>query len=189
MHKIVFMLAFAAALSAVAPAWAQDKAADETPISTASWENDYKKIMSGDMPCPQRWDVLWHWSKAGNVRARGQLLYELAWGGTYRPAYAHDPLSRFRDMAILSIYSFDDKEADLEKLVKQGVDHLRAFQRSDDKRFFACIDAHGYKEQCAAMAIEDALVPSFEDYAKEVDAAIAAGQRPVCNRPEKEAKQ
>ena len=183
------LLVFVAALSAAMPTGAQDKTPDKTFAPAGIWAEDFEKIMSGSVPCPQRWDILWHWSKTGNVAARGQLLYELTWGDTYRPAYAHDPSLRFRDMAILSVYSFDDKEPDMEKLQKLGVDHLRFLQWSNDKRFFACLDKHGYKEACAAMAIEDGLVPSFEDYAKEVDAAIAAGQRPVCNRPEKQPEQ
>lgn len=137
--------------------------------------------------CAEYWDVLWPSAKEGNLEARAILLTLLAppVHGTqvFAPGSAGDLVSRLRDIVIMAVHTSDYRgsedstkyyrELAYDLYLKNGFD-----QTTDGQEFLKCVreEANG----CAEIAVKGHLVPSFEDYANQVNSFINSGMKSTC---------
>ncbi len=135
--------------------------------------------------CADLWNVLWPEAKAGDLEARAILFYfmipppDLTF--LYAPGNSGDLVSRQRDITTMAVHSqaydgpFEPGYRDLvyERFVSAGF----AISLKGDQ-FLECVKTSG--DNCADIAVKAKLVPSFEDFAKQIDAMTAAGMKSTC---------
>lgn len=134
--------------------------------------------------CGTVWNVLWPLAKTGNAEARA-LLFGAVWqGGLVPPGRSGDRMAALRDTAILAAYgsaagdpaSRDYFKAILSDLPEAFSGDTRAICAKTEAEPTACLDA----------GIASGLLPSFEDFAAEIDALAASGEaeaRCLASRP------
>lgn len=137
--------------------------------------------------CDEQWDVLWPWAKKGKGEARALLLFIMVpppdMPHVFAPGNTGDFVSRMRDAEIMAIHSYDYKpnekvhEAYEDVVYQLGVN--AGFADSiEGREFLACVKSKS--KSCADIAVKGKLVPSFEDYARQVDALINQGFESTC---------
>lgn len=181
MFPIVVAVIFLSALTKVAKAEDLLWVADREKLARISDEN-----------CQEAWDILWPWAKKGNLEARLKLLGLVQWGIVTVPGHA-DSASRWRDMSILTIHS-SGYEGNIKNVAPEDP-RLTTFVSADFqiiyRDFLECYQK-GDSIQCAEKAVKNKRVPSFSDYAEEIDGLVARGHRAYCldyeNRKELEAR-
>ncbi|MDD3020827.1 MAG: hypothetical protein PHX61_07595 [Alphaproteobacteria bacterium] len=173
-------------------ALAEDKVGQEEIKSNkpdSSWEAAKQKLeilkdskLSEEEECQLIWDTLWTWSKNGNLEARG-LLYRavyLGWWGApaiLMPGRSGDVISLKRDWIILGIYSLEGYD---ERPVENGIIELFDNNNYKEKAFLGCLKDNP-KKHCVQLSYTKLnLVPTFEDYAAEVDALVEMGKKQKC---------
>lgn len=150
--------------------------------SNSDWILDRDRIIKND-DCDEIWEVLWSWSKKGNLEAREGLLTHIIYFGLDRPGTDQSFQSRQRDVVILGIHSIGVTKQ-LTHSQETALSLLRDSEDRRAKKFLACVDQK-LSADCAKIAVEEKIIPSFEEYASEVDKAISKGSRPQCARPPK----
>lgn len=159
--------------------WEQDKAFLEEISS---------KNLSEDKKCQTSWDILWSWSKRGNLEARATMFLYSFPVGAHAPVIvmpgAGDELARRRNSIILAVHSFgvSFKEKEYQKTyLDQSSLIYNAFLNDpiEGRYFLECLKT-GAKEKCINYA-KNRLVPSFDKYAAEIDALMAQGMKPECH--------
>lgn len=156
-----------------------------------SWEKSktyIEKINSNEF-CEERWDVLWHWAKNGNLEARFMILFLLNpppdMGSMKLPGRSGDVVSNIQDLVIFSVhsheYSGDFPMRDEYKKVAYELYKMVGFEDSvRGKDFLECVqDAES--SECADIAVSNKLVPSFNDYVLQIDALIKQGMGVECS--------
>jgi|GEM_PF-3366602 len=169
------------------PAWVAAFAASQQNISRA-------KLLDSEK-CQLNWDLAWPWAKRGNLQARAMIYALLTIPKRQRlvmPGLPTDDLSLFRDTIILYVHSLGFQYEDVvDEDILSVSGEMAAFHQGEIGRLYsvpsarlrACIKAAHSREaaqQCAEVAVDEGIVPSFESYAAEVDALIAQGLRPTC---------
>lgn len=132
--------------------------------------------------CQKRWDILWSNAKSGNQEARFSLLTALLWDGLVFPGEKNDMISEIRNMLILAVHSGNYayiQEPPLKINASEVVYKLVDLKKLDARKFLNCMETNP-QEDCSKSAVEDRLVPSFEDFSKQVDMRIKMGERPNC---------
>ena len=159
-----------------------------------TWESDKKKIenMSGESACEDRWNIIWKWAKKGNLEARYYMFVLMVplpdMSSLCVPSYDKDSASYRRDLLIWAAYSLDFVPGD-----EMGDEYIkiRDSYREDTKMWIGdlgkesekvqnlikCIESK--KNNCTEVAVEYGFVPSFKDYAKQVDALLNVGFLPT----------
>lgn len=159
---------------------------ETTQGAIESWENDKltleKLAPSTPEGCNQIFNILWDWSKKGNLAAkRSLLMYMTMFEGPYMtlPAPTRDDLSRHRHYVILALHSIDTDLND------EGLNYLRDIYLMFGPRIKPsgeldeCIKTTKSKE-CVVRATKSNEIPSFEMFSKEIDLAIDAGYKAMC---------
>lgn len=150
------------------------------------WEKEVEQMY--DLPCEERWDKLWSSAKQGNLIARAGILFLIAppldGERIFLPGRTGDSISILRDSIILAVHSTGVKYS-----VKQyNLAHAETvhtfysyvpLKEFNGKDFFSCLKEKNTQE-CADIAVKDRLVPSFEDYANEIDMAMSNGKTVKC---------
>lgn len=135
--------------------------------------------------CNDLWNALWPSAKEGDLESRAILFFfmipppDLPF--QYAPGNAGDLVSRKRDIVIMAVHSqaydgpFEPGYKDLayDQYLWSGFD-----QTWPGKKFLECVKTSG--ENCAQIAVDGELVPSFEDFARQIDALMAAGMKSTC---------
>jgi hypothetical protein len=154
------------------PEWLADKARLEKLSNDSSSEH----------ACQVAWDILWPWAKRGNLEARLTLSHAVMFGGWILPNSTADVLSIMRDFIILSVHGTgykEKKDEHTDEISDQAYSALsRIFDRTADD-FLLCIKKSRTQE-CAHTAAEDRLVPPFDEYAEQIDFALAHGKKVRC---------
>lgn len=156
----------------------------------SDWETDKRILQDVDSPdmCLKRWNVLWHWAKNGNREAKHALAFLVApppdMLPMQMPGTHGDTISRLRDILILSVHSIDYQDKDeideyYEELTIGLFKQFQLDQTSSGKDFIKCV-VTGKSSECARLAVEAELVPSFDDYASNIDLQIANGATATC---------
>lgn len=157
----------------------------------ASWIVDKERLdtLQPSADCSEVWDILWQWSKRGNLEARAKLLFLVAppihGNILYMPGSAENYISQLRDMAILSVHSegFKSGNGSLDKFRSDIADMAyisASFNRmAPGKRFITCTANHRSND-CTNLAVREGLVPSFEKYANQVDLLLKEGVMYSC---------
>lgn len=172
MAIMVFFIAPRAQGQELFSSWEQDKAYLE---SVDSWDEGH---------CERVFDVLWHWSKQGNMAARRSLLMVMtALHGHYLtlPNASLDMLTFQRSVITLAAHSLGDYATDEPE---DMADFVSSFYRGvrgleDGSKFANCV-AEGEPASCVQQAVDDRVVASFENFAREVDMFSAAGYSAQC---------
>jgi len=160
------------------------------------WDEDKKKFievinskdLSSNESCLQVWDILWTWSKKGNLEARADLASLLFPVGSHAPSivvpgHEGDQVSTIRDATIVAIhgvgvaYSDERENANYYGLVRLLSDAMRVEIKG--KKFIQCLN-QGVLNKCSDYAVESRVVPSFEKFSEEIDALQDQGYRPTC---------
>ncbi len=184
MNKNIFLSIFV--LFSLIVVWSLSAKADE--ISGDTWETAKKKMesvtfgsMSDEAQCQFVWDTLWRWSKRGNVEARYNLFRFVypGWPGLphiMMPGRVGDEISLVRDSAILGVYSLEYRsDVDIESFLNETIGVVPAGQW-----FIQCIKEDSIKSCVRAAHSRANLIPSFEEYALEIDTLIAGGAKQKC---------
>lgn len=143
--------------------------------------------------CEESWDVLWPWAKKGNLEARFTLFFLMTPPPDMKPLFAPgssgDRISWQRDVIIMLTHSLgykgdpDLKDNQLDVLAHYN-DALALYKKfglgSDYKsvEFLKC--AQENKDNCAAIAVKNKIVPSFEEYAQQIDLFLEKGMKAHC---------
>lgn len=179
------LMAGALFLTGVAQAQVEPSAQENLELhqrwDNPQWLHDRAKAAASGTACQERWDILWSWAKKGNLQARNGLLATLSpWTPFTRTPLAPDDDSQTVWVRVLlAIHQLgyrEDAAIDLEKTV---LDHIGTWKHKGVARFEACYRKNPSPD-CTAIAVEEGMVPAFDVFAKQVDARIAAGAKPVC---------
>lgn len=146
--------------------------------------------------CRIRWNILWPWAKKGNLEARAilSMLTFTAWPLTpqiFLPGRSGDQLSSMRDAAILSIHSIGVRFDDNNQQARYDSQSKTIYNEFLPNVAFGSIFQACLKEKpgeyCTRLASSYAgdpirwkLIPTFKDYAAEIDALLAQGMKPHC---------
>ncbi len=139
--------------------------------------------------CSGTWATLWPWAKAGNQEARFMLLRLMApppdMSGIEPPGAAHDYTSDIRDFVVFFAYAAPYKPEETlsesyRSVAKQLFQSTGFSERSGGRDFLTCIESA--KPDCHQIAVEAKLIPTFQEYAAEIDALIAAGFDAACKQ-------
>jgi hypothetical protein len=172
----VFILAIFLLISLPAlaeePSWESDKAS----LEALSSQN-----LSDDERCGATWGILWPWAKKGNLEARERLyFYTLMMPHNdviQMPGSHGDFASRLYDGLILAVHS---SGAQYKKDIY--VDLVKGFLSDlglERTKFYRCFKDE-QTEDCARVAVEEGLVPSFEDFSTDIEMFLAQGKKQTC---------
>lgn len=134
--------------------------------------------------CQQSWNILWPWAKKGNLEARAELLGDYYAYKRSMPGHG-DWISIKRDLIVLLIHSAgynykDNRRYEGSRMMPFEI--LKELLDSDypsAKEFSVC-RSDSLTTACADQVIKLGLVPSFEDYAAEIDFQISRGKVSRC---------
>ncbi len=146
---------------------------------------DFKKLK-----CEQRWDYFWPLAKKGDLDARLALFWLLAFrlhmDEIYPPGRSHDVVTLTRDIIILGVHSSGATYLKAEGAPDTNgllISFLKTAGFSDPhmqgNKFYNCFIKNP-TPACTQIALDEKIVPTFEDYAAEIDAAIAIGKNSTC---------
>lgn len=160
------------------PAWGQAQEIVEDP----QWLADKARLLesleskqSPDEACQSIWETLWLWAKKGNYSARADLLAAMYFRGMEFPGRSGDSLSRHRDAIILAVHSVGVKS---NEFVDGWYAYITGYQGSSE--FFECIESDR-SQRCGQILVEHRVVPSFENFAAELDMYLENGFKPKCH--------
>lgn len=138
--------------------------------------------LSGVELCVETWNVLWPLAKEGDLQARMALVWQVMplmhMDMVVPPGRSGDYISKMRDARILFAHGLGAwiKNSEAHKDIKL---FSFIFEGIGSEKFNECISEERYDE-CAAIAVEENKIPSFESYAAEMDALAAQGFKPSC---------
>lgn len=158
------------------------EASIETSIETdPKWIDDIARVTSTNASCQEKWDILWGWSKKGNLQARNGLSSMIWFGMLDRPGSDGYTASRQRDFVILSVHSFGytDDYPGTKSLKLATFSTLNKINYAAAERVRRC-EEKGFAHKCSSMAVQEGLVPSFEGYVEEIEKYISQGFKPNC---------
>lgn len=150
--------------------WEQDKARFEKQIFPKG--NEEKK-------CQAAWNLLWPWARKGNLEARALLLMDAYTNGRIMPGRNRDWITVSRDMMILAVHSAGVEGETYNKILDEQYKTEFAksvFSKGSDLNCFV----QSRSQDCTKTAVAHHVVPSFKQYADEIDLLIKAGKRSVC---------
>ena len=174
----------------------QDQINQMNESETETWDLDSRRLknlksenLTVEDRCNITWDTLWKWSKKGNLQARASLFFFSYPVGAHSsvinlPGRDGDDLTQQRDVLILGIHSlgvnFEEESlnrsfSNQTKIVFEGFLN----DRLKKEPFYKCFIENS-DQSCTKIA-EQTLIPSFESYAKEIDALISSGMKPNCS--------
>lgn len=178
MKKIRLALLAFLAFTAAAPAYATDE--QLSPLIR-------ELQAAGD--CAKYWDILWPKAKAGDMEARWNMYFLMVspphMDIMFAPSASQDYVTKMRNAYIIAVHAYDYDGENLSDEEKEVIadykkTSLSLFKHAgfSEEKFMACVRKG--KSKCSHLAVEEKLVPSFEDYAKEIDALMAQGIKSTC---------
>lgn len=194
-YKIVFIL-FVILTFNITTAIAADTQND-WKSAYKDWQSQYtqNKPQTGNETCQRLWDFVWPWAKRGNIEARGMLytIMTLPRGSSpLLPLASRDYISYMRYLIILQVHSagvqyLEGAEEDVKSIYtemsKFHEKQLGFLDNLSGGNYMPCIKnatTLQSTQNCTQIAEKQGLVPSFKDFASEVDAMIAQGLLPSC---------
>lgn len=158
----------------------------------ADWLSDRARLEALDdsEKCTRGWEILWDWSKRGNEEAQSLLLVTMMpppdMAPLTLPGSSQDYVSKMRDLLIIAVHTEDalsaspygkDYESTLGLLYSAG-----GFEGIPAGRRFLECRKEGTRD-CSAIAVKEMLVPSFDDFAEQIDRLVTNGAKPDCGDP------
>jgi hypothetical protein len=174
-----FLLSLMTSAKAVSPSWEEDMAALEKMI-----DGDYAEN------CQGIWDLLWPWAKAGRLEAREFLFYMgvplIHQPTLLAPGMSKEIFERQDELLVLFAHAAGMANTNEGAANSLYADFMYAFNEGYLKRigynsnaWMTCMNKEP-SPACADILVKDKVIPSFEEYATQIDLRIAQGQKPVC---------
>lgn len=150
------------------PAWIADKKRAEALFETDN--------------CDDYWQIVWPWVKKGNMDARVLLWVRtvpMMHMPVVRPPASEDIVTHLRHLLITTIHHSGILIGDDGDTLDQYVYSLFPLIEHLSVHFQECInDAPSPK--CAEIAVEEKIIPSFENYVAEIDMLMKNGYLGKC---------
>lgn len=138
--------------------------------------------------CDKVWATLWPWAKRGNMEARFLLFMLMVPPPDadilFAPGNVGDYATTMRDALVMAVHSleFEDGSSESKHYRDVKVNLFRSFGGEESPRaasFMACLnkDSSG----CVEFAVKEKLVPSFDEYAAQIDALMENGMTGSCS--------
>lgn len=135
--------------------------------------------------CNKVFTAVWKDAEKGDLNARFYLLVQMTMmhgADMNLPSPSADYLTRHRQYIIMSAHSIGstlDNEGTADKkyytdIILQTMDNISPLRDFED-----CLQKDRSPE-CVKLAVKDGFLPSFEDFAKEIDLYIKAGYTAKC---------
>lgn len=152
------------------------------------WASDKSRLeaLVNEGRCEEYWNLLWPWAKKGNYEARyylSSLLISFPYGDRICSPGSHcDLVSTFYDSVVFAIHSSGYKKDKAFNNFADSLYEMFGFSRSvGGQKFLDCLKQKSPRD-CAAVAVSENVVPSFEEYAYRIDSLIAKGAKSTCIR-------
>ena len=123
--------------------------------------------------CEEVFNYLWPMAKEENPNAIATLMSLTFSLGLNMPGRGMDYISRLRDYQILSVYGLDSSD---ENFYEFSSYYLSVFNVYKD--FKNCHEQA--RKKCSSL-LAGGAIPTFEDYAREIDVFLKAGYKPTCS--------
>lgn len=182
-NKIIFLLFFSYSLLVSLEAHAADQ---------SKWELDRQKVLNLK-DCNKKWKILWPWAKIGNLEARFIIFYLMleplpdVKARLLAPGNSGDLISLHRDLIMFLVFSEgynpDEKIFNNtwdENLKIETYKMMGFSNHNPGKLFLRCLEKTTPKSTCVKLAVDKNLVPSFDQYAKQIDIFAANGLIATC---------
>lgn len=160
--------------------WEKDKAYLDN-FDNIDLHNKETKIAN----CDLLYNILWQWSKKGNLNARSRIFISMAIapmsGSAFLlPTTSSDRMTYMRQLALLAIYQVGSEE-EKDNFIKETADSFitEFLDNRLGKNLVTCIQKNR-SYRCVEEAVKEGAIPSFDRFAKEVDTIYAAGFPPIC---------
>ena len=155
----------------------------------ASWENEAgnlqkllsNKALPNNEKCQKTWDLLWPQAKEGNLEAREHLFFfslAMPHNDTLQmPGSGNNFIARMHDGLILAVHS-----AGVQYKQEIYVDVAEGFFTDlglEKTEFYKCFKQN-LSTDCSRLAVEEGLVPSFDEFAANIDFFVEQGRKPQC---------
>lgn len=157
--------------------------------SEGDWAKEKEKLgsVTGDGACQEKWNILWDWSKRGNLEAR-YLLFLMILSPPEMdllipPGYTNDIASRNYHLTVLATHlcryvpSLDEGNSE-GSILNDFYIYSHFDESGAGKEFLKSYKAA--EKNCADIAVQEGLVPSFDDYTKQIDRMLSLGKVPSC---------
>jgi len=172
-------LSLVTSANAVSPSWEEDMVALEKMIDDGYVEN-----------CQGIWDLLWPWAKVGRLEAR-ELLFYMGLPLIHLPTLLAPGMSdvfseRQNELNVLLVHAAGPEGKAKEERKSLYADFIDSFNEVylerigyNSNAWMTCMNKEP-SPACADILVKDKVIPSFEEYAAQIDLRIAQGQKPVC---------
>lgn len=167
------------------------------------WEKDKAYIeklnRSEDLSkCDLYYNILWGWAKKGNLNARNTLFMQLIshpWQSDnfFLPTATWDVMTKNYYLNTLAVHQIGSDEEKNKEYIDFFGGNIIDFQIKDsyglkpDSDFGKCMSKER-SQKCVEEAVKDGLIPSFDRFARQIDALYAAGFMPICAEVSKSMK-
>lgn len=156
-----------------------------------AWTNAFSALERAreEDRCSDFWDILWPLAKQGNREARSSLIVLLIpfphIDQIFAPGNEGDLISTLRDATIFGIHFAESLDGELLDIYSDTIFRLAqdmGFEhREEGKKYLACMKEKPFKN-CANIAVNGGLIPSFESYAKQIDLFMVNGIKSSCDQ-------
>lgn len=164
-------------------------------VSAVAAENsawlEFKQQSHGEVKkCADVWEGLWPFAKERNLEARVMLYNAMVIGPDTQqllaPGNTGDLVTKIRDIVIMAVHSEDYKSQserdDFFRSAAHSFYELYGFKSNPQgEKFMQCVEEN-LSDNCADIAVKAKLVPSFEEYSKQIDAFLEQGMQSSCTQ-------
>ena len=158
----------------------------------ADWRNAEKRMaeirasnLSEEEKCQKNWDVIWPLEKAGNLEAIYADFQASALGSIAIQGIPEDRLTRIRYGTVFMFYVLGSSRHNEEmKYSSPEIYWKIASENSpviaNNTRLKKCM-LEEMSQVCTDIAVQEKLIPSFAQYAAEIDMYLANGAKVQCS--------
>ncbi len=161
-------------------------------VALATFSPTYAVEQDNVQECEKWWERTWSLAKDGDLEARAQISDEMSLNRFMIIRNPSDIILRQREYLIWRIHSLGlGKQADYSRpenaeLRQANLDMLFGGNSNPSRRpmndspFGRCM-LEKANQDCVRLAVERRIVPSFENYVKELDLALQRGAQVKCD--------
>lgn len=155
----------------------------------SAWIED-RQLLQGllkEHACDRVWTTLWPWAKRGNMEARFLIFMLMVpppdADFLRAPGNSGDYATTMRDALVMAVHSldFDDHSSERAHYREVTVNLLRSIGRDDSPDVGPVLTCmRRSRTGCSEIAVKEMLVPSFDDYVRQIDALMNGGMTGSC---------
>lgn len=139
------------------------------------WASTAKRLESMGGECSGSWQILWSLGKTGNKNALAEIAASIPWAGLVPPGYPIEYESVTRLRLLFSVYSMPNSTQHYPSVFSSAVKILGR-EREDSAEIasvhdcLSTVSSEQDADRCISLAVQNDLIPSFEQFVDEVDA-------------------